>query len=182
MRRGGTLTEHTREAWRPHLGTIDSRTSCVGACRLMASVDCVLYCASLAIALGTPTVEMVMWRAPIFMVLFMNSCACITDGRLSSGSPIPMKTMLLTRVPNSSWMWRTWSMISYGMRLRAKPPLPVAQKVQRMGQPTWEEMHAVSRLVASPSSSLGMPTVSTTRPSCSLSSSLVVPHGDLAVP
>lgn len=73
MRRGGTLTEHTREAWRPHLGTIDSRTSCVGACRLMASVDCVLYCASLAIALGTPTVEMVMWRAPIFMVCAVHA-------------------------------------------------------------------------------------------------------------
>lgn len=38
--------------------------------------------------------------------------------------------------PNCSCTVSTWSTISCGSRLRAKPPLPVAQKVQRMGQPT----------------------------------------------
>lgn len=39
-----------------------------------------------------------------------------------------------------------WSMISWGFRLRANPPLPVAQNVQRIGQPTWELTQAVRRV------------------------------------
>jgi hypothetical protein len=43
---------------------------------------------------------------------------------------------LLTRRPNASCTVIAWSAISCGARLRAKPPLPVAQNEQRMGQPT----------------------------------------------
>lgn len=46
--------------------------------------------------------------------------------------------MLLTRVPKCSCTVSTWSTISCGRRLRAKPPLPVAQNVHRIGQPTCE--------------------------------------------
>jgi hypothetical protein len=45
---------------------------------------------------------------------------------------------LLARWPCSSLTASTWSRISWAAKLRAKPPLPVAQKVQRMGQPTWQ--------------------------------------------
>ena len=86
---------------------------------------------------------------------------------------MPMNTTFVTRVPKCSSSDTTWSTISCGARLRANPPLPVAQNVQRMGQPTCEETHAVSRCL--PFSVAGMPTVSTTRSSASRSNSLAVP-------
>lgn len=49
---------------------------------------------------------------------------------------MPMKTTFVGRCPNTSSTVMTWSTISCAARLRAKPPLPVAQKVQRIGQPT----------------------------------------------
>lgn len=52
--------------------------------------------------LGTPTVEMVMCLAPILMSSFRALNAATTDGRFSSGSPMPMKTMLETRSLNCS--------------------------------------------------------------------------------
>ena len=104
---------------------------------------------------------MVMWRAPIPTSALSASCARGTLGTLSSGSPIPIDTTLVTRVPKCSSSETTWSTISCGARLRAKPPLPVAQNVHRIGQPTCEETHAVSLFF--PFSVAGMPTVSTTR-------------------
>ena len=71
-----------------------------------------------------------------------------------------MNTTLVTRVPKCSSSETTWSTISCGARLRAKPPLPVAQNVHRIGQPTCEETHAVSLFFPFVA---GMPTVSTTR-------------------
>ena len=55
------LQQHMcQQQWRPaYLGTSWARSFCVGACRLTASVLCSLASASLLIALGTPTVEMV---------------------------------------------------------------------------------------------------------------------------
>ena len=44
--------------------------------------------------------------------------------------------MLLTLVPNSSCTVMTWSTISWAFRFLANPPLPVAQKVHLIGQPT----------------------------------------------
>ena len=48
-----------------YLGTSWARSLCVGACRLTASVLCSLASASLLIALGTPTVEIVILRKPL---------------------------------------------------------------------------------------------------------------------
>lgn len=128
-------------------------------------------------------------RSPMPMSLFRISWARSTEGRLSSGSPMPMNTMLDTRCkgggglrrggggrrvegrrepqmwvgcrpsktersaqaassgqrlctasmprpvrrtcPNSSCTVSTWSTISCGSRLRAKPPLPVAQNCKQ---------------------------------------------------
>eukprot|EP00955_Chlamydomonas_euryale_P083558 363869-Chlamydomonas_euryale.AAC.26 len=44
--------------------------------------------------------------------------------------------MMPTRAAYSKPRAATWSTISCGSRLRAKPPFPVAQNVQRIGQPT----------------------------------------------
>ena len=63
--------------------------------------------------------------------------------------------------------------------MRANPPLPVAQNVHRIGQPTWEEMHAVSLFF--PPSVAGMPTVSTTRSSPRRRSNFAVPSAAAAM-
>ena len=39
----------------------------------------------------------------------------------------------------------TWSSISPAVRLRATPPMPEAQKMQPMAQPTWLLTHTVWR-------------------------------------
>lgn len=44
--------------------------------------------------------------------------------------------MLLILSPKCSCTVSSWSMISWGMRLRAKPPFPVAQNVHLIGHPT----------------------------------------------
>ena len=75
-----------------HLGTSLSLRACVGAWMLMARVHCSLWLASFMMAFGTPTVEMVILRAEIFMSLIMNSTAASTDRIVSSGSPMPMNT------------------------------------------------------------------------------------------
>mmetsp|Transcript_32005 Transcript_32005/g.101918 ORF Transcript_32005/g.101918 Transcript_32005/m.101918 type:complete len:241 (-) Transcript_32005:337-1059(-) len=150
-----------------------SRRAWLGAWMLTASVDWCSYSAILRIALGTPTVEIVMLRAPMPTSTLRARCAAMTPRRLSRGSPIPMNTTLDTRRPKWASMVSTWSTISCGRRLRAKPPLPVAQNVQRMGHPTWLDTHTVSRGLDD--SNEGMPTVSTTYPSSSLSRNFAVP-------
>ena len=66
--------------------------------------------------------------------------------------------------------------ISAVVRLRAYPPFPVAQKLHRMGQPTWLETHTVSRVP----SREGIPTVSITWPSARRRSSFWVPSAESA--
>ena len=81
---------------------------------------------------------------------------------LANGSPMPMKTTLVTwsgaswrgRRPGSSAQTRaTCSTTSPVVRLRVKPNCPVAQKVQPMAQPAWVEMHTVARPTGPPSQS-----------------------------
>ena len=67
----------------------------------------------------------------------------ITVSKLSSGSPIPMSTMLEMGAPLSSWVNSTWSIISAGVRFRTFPARVEAQKAQPMRQPTWQEIHTV---------------------------------------
>mmetsp|Transcript_55979 Transcript_55979/g.121865 ORF Transcript_55979/g.121865 Transcript_55979/m.121865 type:complete len:229 (+) Transcript_55979:951-1637(+) len=67
------------------------------------------------------------------------------------GSPIPMKTTLESRssLARSSVANRAaCSKISSADKLRLKPICPVAQKVQPMAQPTWDEMQAVRLFVS----------------------------------
>ena len=81
------------------------------------------------------------WMAP---TTFLN---------VASGSPIPMKTMLLTRPgppgtsPRSSARApaTTCSTISAVDRLRVRPAWPVAQNGQFIPQPAWEDTHIVTR-------------------------------------
>lgn len=62
-----------------------------------ASVTCRLRslraCASILMELGTPTVDMVMWRAPTPMSRLMNSADASTARQFRQGSPCPMYTV-----------------------------------------------------------------------------------------
>ena len=119
--------------------------------------------------LGTPTVLTVIWRWAMPKSLQRQSMAASTASILSRGSPMPMNTTWLGRWSITSRTLSTWSTISWTARERCSPPLPVAQKLQAIGQPTWLLTHTVSR------PSAGMPTVSRLRPSWVPSNSLVVP-------
>ena len=71
-----------------------------------------------------------------------------TRSRFSSGSPMPMNTMFVSRLPSSASdraAWRTWSRISAVSRSRSKPSSPVAQNGQPTAQPACDEMHSVCR-------------------------------------
>ena len=81
---------------------------------------------------------------------------------------MPMNTTWLGRSPITSRTLSTWSTISCTASERCRPPLPVAQKLQAIGQPTWLLTQTVRR------PSAGMPTVSMLSPSWVLSSNLVV--------
>ena len=108
------------------------------------------------------------------------SRASLTAGQLSRGSPMPMKTRLRStgqsgRVsPRCSRATRICPRISPMLRLRAKPILPVAQKVQAMAQPTCEERHWLQRRLPSRASE-GMSTLSTSAPSSMRRRNLTVP-------
>ena len=98
-----------------------------------------------------------------------TSAASITGSKLSSGSPMPMKTILvMPRVSPRRARYRAtrqaWPTISARLRLPPKPCLPVAQKLQSKAQPAWEEMHSVRRDASSASADSGISTVSTTWP------------------
>ncbi len=67
---------------------------------------------------------------------------------MSNGSPIPIRTTLVTRSPSARRMrakWSTWATISPAVRSRRNPAWPVAQKAQPIGQPTWVETQTVRR-------------------------------------
>ena len=98
-----------------------------------------------------------------------TSAASIAASKLSSGSPMPMKTMLVipgASAPGSRAARHACPTISARVRLPSKPCLPVAQKLQSRAQPTWDEMHSVLRLGAAPESgrTSGISTVSTALP------------------
>ena len=91
---------------------------------------------------------------------------------LSSGSPMPMNTILRSMGHSglSSPRWaRATSIcprISAMLILRSKPICPVEQNVQAIAQPTWDDTHCVQRRTPSRESE-GMSTVSTSAPSSS---------------
>eukprot|EP00961_Rhodomonas_salina_P108122 1455700-Rhodomonas_salina.1 len=107
-----------------------------------------------------------------------------TASGLSSGSPIPMKTMLSTdgsaRAAASRRLRTTVARISSAERLRTMPIAPVAQKRHPRTHPTWLLTHndVLARALRAPACCCGgggMRTVSTARPSARRSRSLVVP-------
>lgn len=53
----------------------------------MARVFCSLWLASFMMLLGTPTDEMVMWRAPMPTSAVRNLLAASTERMVSNGSP-----------------------------------------------------------------------------------------------
>src|SRR5690606_40209247 len=67
------------------------------------------------------------------------SAARVVSLKLSSGSPIPMKTTPRTGRSASARTCCTCSMISHDWRLRLKPSFPVMQKSHASAQPTWLE-------------------------------------------
>ncbi len=60
--------------------------------RVTCRLCCLSACASMAMELGTPTVEMVMWRAPTPMSALMNCADASTERHVRHGSPCPMYT------------------------------------------------------------------------------------------
>ena len=105
-----------------------------------------------------PAVETVTWRLEKLgpSSESRTSRAALTLSKLWSGSPIPMKTRLVSGrggEPSSSSIRRrlaraTWSTISPEVRFRASPIVPVMQKVQPTAQPTWVETQRVFRSVS----------------------------------
>ena len=69
-----------------------SRSAWLGAWMDTASVACRRWPARRTMAWGTPTVLMVMWRAPMPTAEFRKRTAASTARRFSSGSPMPMNT------------------------------------------------------------------------------------------
>jgi hypothetical protein len=62
--------------------------------------------------------------------------ASITARTLSSGSPIPMKTMLAMRSPSCHRAIASCATISAPLKLLSSPILPVSQNVQPWRHPT----------------------------------------------
>ena len=126
-----------------------------------------------------PEVEIVILRSliPTASGSHRIRVAFRTLGRFSSGSPIPIITMLkrllspcqqaIVLATNS-----TWPTISPAVSDRSSPISAVMQNLQSTGHPTWLEIQTVSR---SPS---GIRTVSTVRPSLRRNKYRRVPSSD----
>ena len=153
-------------------GMILRRSSSFGACRLRASVTGSSNAHSLRIAAGSPTVLIVILRAPIPRPhgAFSVRMASITAPAFASGSPIPMKTTFVMRpTPSMRPSRQTCSTIRPAVRLPSTPSSPEAQNRQPTGQPIWLETQAVRR------SSLGIITHSVSRPVATLRTGSVTP-------
>ena len=140
------------------MGTRRSRTSSVVAWKLTASRQ-PISCAVRAISGTTPLVDRVMRRRDrdrpsLSITTFIASR---TFSKLYSGSPMPIRTMLLiSRVsslgapwtghsPRSSRASISWPTISPGVRLRTSFCVPVWQNEQVSVQPTWLLTQSVPR-------------------------------------
>ena len=97
---------------------------------------------------STPTVETVMWRAP------MPKPASIVEDRQRRIDRFPVHERLAhphehdvrrLSARSSSVTSRTWPAISNGLRLRENPIAPVAQNEHWSAQPAWDEMQRVRR-------------------------------------
>ncbi len=125
-----------------------------------------------------PTVEMAMRRAemPMPSGWLIVPQASSTASRFCIGSPMPMKTTLVSRAPcdsDSRPARTTWSTISDAVRLRPGPIAPVAQNLHPSAQPTWLDTHTVRR-----PSACAIRTASTTAPSTARRPHFTVPSRD----
>ena len=86
-----------------------------------------------------------MCRIPMFSPSgwFTSSRNRSTLSRLSSGSPMPIKTILEMGSPESFWAKITWSRISDGVKSLTLPAIVDAQKAHPIRQPTCEETQTV---------------------------------------
>jgi len=117
---------------------------------------------------------MVIRRAatPIPSGAFMIATALATLSKLSSGSPIPMKTKFVSSSPRTSLRKSAWPVISDGVRFRWNPSSPLAQKAQVNLHPACVDRQTV-RLFPD-----GMSTASTWNPSGSLKRNFCVPSAE----
>mmetsp|Transcript_57463 Transcript_57463/g.159953 ORF Transcript_57463/g.159953 Transcript_57463/m.159953 type:complete len:209 (+) Transcript_57463:318-944(+) len=127
------------------IGTICSRSSCVGACSDTASLILGSSSISLRMLWMIPTVETVM---PLGAKPKRNGStsplmAWVTPSKFSSGSPMPMKTTFETGRRDRACTSCSW--ISPAHKLPWRPMVPVAQNVHPKRHPTCEEMQSVSR-------------------------------------
>ena len=113
---------------------------------------------------GSPTVENTRFLCPTLPSVPSSSIASSTLSRLCAGSPIPMKTTLLTALIERASA--TCATISPLVTWRIRPLRPVMQNWQPTAQPTWLETHTPPR---------GSSTLSTVWPSPRPSSSRAAP-------
>src|SRR6185437_1761857 len=165
------------------MGTSSLRNSSSGACSETASAT-LLRSASLYICGTSPEVESVTRRRERSKPKSSRkiSSAGTTLRKLASGSPMPMRTTLLTmRSRAESWAKepassrlasQTCPTISAVVRLRLKPCCAVEQNEQSSAQPTCEEMQRVPR------SGSGMKTISNACEASARNTHLRVPSAD----
>ena len=132
------------------MGMICERISSLGALMLMAMPSLrqpgwAICSQRRARPSALPTVLTMMLvmgtHAPLWSVRM--AIDSITASTLSSGSPMPMKTMFLT-VACRSWVAANhWPTISGAVSERTSPIWAVSQKPHPMAQPTWLETHSV---------------------------------------
>ena len=103
-----------------------------GACSETDSVSCRSRSASASNFSVIPQVDSDMCRMPIFIPCgwFTSSRKRMTLSKLSSGSPMPIRTILDIGLPESSCENSTSSSISDGSRQRTRPPMVEAQNAQ----------------------------------------------------
>ena len=166
-----------RSGKRRFSGTSSSRTASVVACSDTARFTGAAVEQRRRSRGTTPAVETVTRRGASANAFGMRSGAAIassTAGRLSSGSPMPMKTTLVIRRSGGERLAHAADLVDDlgGERLRVKPSAPVAQNEQASGQPTWVETQSVVR------SSSGISTDSTRAPSRARSTPFRVPSAE----
>ena len=103
-----------------------------------------------------------------------TSMAAKTSSALSSGSPMPMNTILWKRHPSLSRAVSTCAIISPAPRDLTSPWPPVSQNAQPIRQPTCEETQSVALPSSGPRTAIGMRTHSTARPSSRRNRTLAV--------
>ena len=186
---GNRLTAEIMEAilYALFIGISSSLSLSSTACNDIAKLTPNSICPNLSILELNPLVETVCRFGEIAKPFSSEKIriASVRWSRLSSGSPIPIYTILPRRLCSmllSLLMTSTWATISPAVKFRTNPPLAVKQKLHPTLHPTCVETHTVylAWWRSSPfSSKIGSfifnNTVSIVLPSCSSKRYLIVP-------